>query len=515
MLFFGRKKKKEAELKAEMQAKLQAEQLKLEQELSKQQVQDQAGQKATDEQQIFSASQLEEPFQPVQAEQQITDEQSVSVEKLQQENLGQEQSFSDTVNSAQTEQTDAQQVQIEPQSDQDADVSKAVKFHVFDKMDTAKKRQVESILKEKNESQIKIKVDQIVKQQHKRIEKENLIRDAKLQSDRVAKEQAQKVAKEQVEQIISDIKLEKNTQQKKRLGFFGKLKLALKKTKDSFVFKLNNLFTGGVLNDDFYEELESILITSDMGVSATEEILEQLKVEINKKHITNPQDCKDILKQIITDMLSRWDIPEIEYPTVIMLVGVNGVGKTTALGKLANMFRQMGKTVTLVAADTFRAAASSQLEIWADRAKVRIIKHDEGADPGTVVYDAIASAKARNTQVLLVDTAGRLHNKKNLMDELKKIVKVVHNNMPNAQFLSYIVLDATTGQNALAQVEAFDEIVDIDGIILTKLDGTAKGGVVVAISEELQKPVVYVGVGEGIDDIEDFVAKEFVSGILD
>ncbi|MDR3021973.1 MAG: signal recognition particle-docking protein FtsY [Clostridiales bacterium] len=315
--------------------------------------------------------------------------------------------------------------------------------------------------------------------------------------------------------MISDIKLEKNTQQKKRLGFFGKLKLALKKTKDSFVFKLNNLFTGGVLNDDFYEELESILITSDMGVSATEEILEQLKVEINKKHITNPQDCKDILKQIITDMLSRWDIPEIEYPTVIMLVGVNGVGKTTALGKLANMFRQMGKTVTLVAADTFRAAASSQLEIWADRAKVRIIKHDEGADPGTVVYDAIASAKARNTQVLLVDTAGRLHNKKNLMDELKKIVKVVHNNMPNAQFLSYIVLDATTGQNALAQVEAFDEIVDIDGIILTKLDGTAKGGVVVAISEELQKPVVYVGVGEGIDDIEDFVAKEFVSGILD
>jgi fused signal recognition particle receptor len=303
-------------------------------------------------------------------------------------------------------------------------------------------------------------------------------------------------------------------QPKKKLGFFGKIKAALKKTKDSIAFKLNQLFTGGVLDDDFYEELEAILISSDMGVQATQEILDQLKSNINRKHITSPDDCKAELQLIVQDMLLRWEIPQVQYPTIIMVVGVNGVGKTTSLAKLACKYKQSGKDTVLVAADTFRAAASSQLEIWANRAGVRIIKHDEGADPGTVVYDAIASAKARNTQVLLVDTAGRLHNKKNLMEELRKIKKVASSNMPDAQILTYIVLDATTGQNAVSQVQAFDQIVDIDGIILTKLDGTAKGGVVVAISEELQKPVVYVGVGESIEDLEEFDAREFAAGIL-
>ncbi|MCL1945421.1 MAG: signal recognition particle-docking protein FtsY [Firmicutes bacterium] len=372
--------------------------------------------------------------------------------------------------------------------------------------------------------------------------KKKLEKEAKLKEEQAKQHSTQSVAIQQQEHVESDLNQHASQQQpkaieqteieqqskaieqteivskeqpKKKLGFFGKIKAALKKTKDSIGFKLNQLFKGSVLDDDFYDELEAILISSDMGVTATEEILEQLRSNINKNHIVSPEDCRAELQRIIQEMLERWEIPQVEYPVIVMVVGVNGVGKTTSLGKLAYRYKQSGKDTVLVAADTFRAAASSQLEIWAGRAGVRIIKHDEGADPGTVLYDAIASAKARNTQVLLVDTAGRLHNKKNLMEELKKINKVACNNMPNAQILTYIVLDATTGQNAITQVRAFDDIVNIDGIILTKLDGTAKGGVVVAISEELQKPVVMIGVGEGIGDLEDFDAKEFVAGIFE
>jgi len=298
------------------------------------------------------------------------------------------------------------------------------------------------------------------------------------------------------------------------MGIFGKIKTALKKTKDALAYRLNKLFTGGVLDDEFYDELETILIASDIGVSATTFIMDALKMGIDEDKITKRELVVPKLKQILEDMLFRYMCPEYNYPLVIIMVGVNGVGKTTTLGKLANKFRKDGKSVTLVAADTFRAAAANQLDIWADRAKVKIVKHSEGADPGAVVYDAIMSAKAKNTDVLLVDTAGRLHNKANLMNELKKITKVVAGNMPEAQILKYIVLDATTGQNALSQVKAFDEIVDLDGIVLTKLDGTAKGGVVLAISEEIELPVVYVGVGEGIDDIEDMDVPEFVDGIV-
>ncbi|MCL2598323.1 MAG: signal recognition particle-docking protein FtsY [Firmicutes bacterium] len=298
------------------------------------------------------------------------------------------------------------------------------------------------------------------------------------------------------------------------MGFFGKIKAALKKTKDALSYRLNKLFTGGVLDDDFYEELESILLASDIGFGATEFILDALKMGIDEEHITKRELVVPKLKQILEDMLFRHPIPEQSYPLVLMIVGVNGVGKTTTLGKLANKFRSEGKNVTLVAADTFRAAASEQLEIWANRAKVKIVKHSEGADPGAVVYDAIQSAKAKATDVLLVDTAGRLHNKTNLMNELKKITKVVEGNMPEAQILKYIVLDATTGQNALNQVKAFDDIVDLDGIVLTKLDGTAKGGVVFAISEEVELPVVYVGVGEAMEDIQDMDVIEFVDGVV-
>lgn len=298
------------------------------------------------------------------------------------------------------------------------------------------------------------------------------------------------------------------------MGLFAKIKEGLKKTKEALAYKLDKIFTGGVLNDDFYDELESALLTSDIGAAATDELMERLRDAVDEKHIRDTESCKGELKRIMVEMLEENPLPEYEYPLIIMVAGVNGVGKTTAIGKLAKKFKKMGKSVVVAAADTFRAAASDQLTVWADRADVRIIKHAEGADPGAVVYDALMSFNSKNTDVLLIDTAGRLHNKKNLMDELGKIGRIVAREAPNATVYNYIVLDATTGQNAISQVDVFNECVDIDGIILTKLDGTAKGGVVLAIASELEVPVVYVGVGEGIDDLEDFDAEDFVNGII-
>lgn len=298
------------------------------------------------------------------------------------------------------------------------------------------------------------------------------------------------------------------------MGFFSKLKEGLKKTKDNIGKKIFAAFSGRALDDDFYEDLEEAMLTADMGVTATEQILDEFKDEVYREKITDTEKAKNLLKRIMVDSIS-YDIPDYDYPLVILLAGVNGVGKTTAIGKLANYFKSIGKSVVVAAADTFRAAASEQLEVWADRANVRIIKHKEGSDPASVVFDAISSAKARGDDVILVDTAGRLHNKKNLMDELKKIHKVIIRELPNADYRSYIVLDATTGQNALSQVEIFSEAIDIDGIILTKLDGTAKGGVVMAISAEQEIPVVFVGVGEKIDDLLPFDPEEFVDAIFE
>ena len=298
------------------------------------------------------------------------------------------------------------------------------------------------------------------------------------------------------------------------MGFFSKIKEGLKKTKEAIAYKLNKLFTGGVLTDDFYDELEETLITSDIGAETTDTIMDRLKDEIDRQHVRDTGRVREILKEILVELLNENEKPEYSYPLVIMLSGVNGVGKTTAIGKLAKKFKKQGKTVTIAAADTFRAAAADQLTVWAERADVRIIKHAEGADPAAVVYDAAQSVKSKKGDVLLIDTAGRLHNKKNLMEELKKISRVVDRELSDALVLNYIVLDATTGQNAISQVDIFNEAIDIDGIILTKLDGTAKGGVVLAIAGELGVPVVYVGVGEGIDDLEDFDATDFVNGIM-
>lgn len=298
------------------------------------------------------------------------------------------------------------------------------------------------------------------------------------------------------------------------MGIFAKIKNALKKTKDAIAYRLNKLFTGGVLNDDFYDELEMILLSADIGSETTESILDELKTQIDKKHVKKSAEVRILLKEIMHDILD-FELPKEEYPLVILIAGVNGVGKTTTIGKLANNYKKAGKNVTIVAGDTFRAAASDQLTVWADRAGVRIVKQGEGSDAAAVVYDALQSAKSKNTQVTLIDTAGRLHNKVNLMEELKKIDRIIDREFPEAMRLNYIVLDATTGQNALSQVDLFNEAIDIDGIILTKLDGTAKGGVVLGIAGEQEVPVVYVGVGEGIDDLEKFDIDDFVSGIVD
>ena len=297
------------------------------------------------------------------------------------------------------------------------------------------------------------------------------------------------------------------------MGLFGKIIGALKKTKDNISSKLSALFTKD-LGDDFYDELEEILISADISVITAEEIVEQIRAEAKKEKLEDREYVINLLKDVIEDTLCEAEVPEIEYPAVIMLVGVNGVGKTTTIGKLANYFVREKKSVTLAAADTFRAAAADQLTVWADRAKVRIVKHEEGSDPSAVVYDAISSAKAKKTDVVIVDTAGRLHVKANLMEELKKMDRVVARDYPEAHFYKFLVLDATTGQNALSQARLFDEAVDLDGIVLTKLDGTAKGGFVVSLCGELKIPVVFVGTGEKLDDLQLFDAEEFTEGII-
>jgi fused signal recognition particle receptor len=298
------------------------------------------------------------------------------------------------------------------------------------------------------------------------------------------------------------------------MGFFSKIFKGLKKTKEAIGSALKAVFTRSKFDDEFFEELEEILICADCGLAATEQILDELRKQIKEERLREPKEGYEALREIIAEQLGQAGELEIKPPAVIMIVGVNGVGKTTQIGKLAHKFRQEKKSVLIAAADTFRAAASDQLSVWAERSGVRIIKHAEGADPAAVVFDAIASAKAGKMDILLIDTAGRLHNKKNLMEELKKIGRIIDREHPDAQHLNLIVLDATTGQNALSQVHLFDEAVALDGIILTKIDGTAKGGVVLALASEFEIPVKYLGVGEGIDDLEDFDAKSFAEGII-
>ncbi len=298
------------------------------------------------------------------------------------------------------------------------------------------------------------------------------------------------------------------------MGLFKKIFSALKKTKDSLSAKLSALFKSGKIGDEFYEELEEILISADISLNTVEAIVSDLKDEVKEKKIKDKDQVTAILKELIEGIFDQTVAEEVETPAVIMMIGVNGVGKTTTVGKLAKYFSKQGKSVTLAVADTFRAAASDQLTVWAERAKVKIIKQSEGCDPSSVVYDAIDSAKAKKTDVLIIDTAGRLHVKTNLMEELKKMARTVERNYPEANFYKFIVLDATTGQNAVSQVKVFDEAVGIDSVVLTKLDGTAKGGFVVSLSFDEDIPVSFVGTGETIDDLEKFDGHDFTEGLF-
>ncbi|WP_035290670.1 signal recognition particle-docking protein FtsY [Clostridium sp. KNHs214] len=297
-------------------------------------------------------------------------------------------------------------------------------------------------------------------------------------------------------------------------GFFNKLKEGLTKTRDGLSNKLGDMLNLAItIDDDLYEELEEILITADIGVETSLKIIDKLKEKIKEEKIKDPQQIKPCLKEILIEMLGE-SREEQKFPKVMLVIGVNGVGKTTSIGKLANNFKREGNKVLIAAGDTFRAAAIDQLEVWSGRAGVDIVKHQEGSDPAAVVFDAIQAAKARHMDVLICDTAGRLHNKKNLMNELQKINRIVEKEFSNGNKETLLVVDATTGQNGVQQAKQFKEICNVDGIILTKLDGTAKGGVVISIKDVLGIPVKYIGVGEGVDDLQEFNAKEFVEALF-
>lgn len=306
-------------------------------------------------------------------------------------------------------------------------------------------------------------------------------------------------------------------EKKEKKGFFSRLVEGLSKTRDNIVSGIDSIFSGfSKIDEEFYEEIEETLIMGDIGVKATEEIIENLRLKVKENHIKQPSECKELL---IASIKEQMDVGETAYrfeqeKSVVLVIGVNGVGKTTSVGKLAGKLKDEGKRVVIAAADTFRAAAGNQLQEWANRAGVDMIGGQEGQDPGAVVYDAVAAAKARNADVLLCDTAGRLHNKKNLMEELRKINRILEKEYPDAFRETLVVLDATTGQNALMQAKEFSDVADITGIVLTKMDGTAKGGIAVAIHSELGIPVKYIGVGETIDDLQKFDANEFVNALF-
>ena len=302
------------------------------------------------------------------------------------------------------------------------------------------------------------------------------------------------------------------------MGIFSKIKSGLKKTREGIVKSVEDMLVSfGKIDEELFEELEEMLISADVGVSTSLKICDELRKRVKERKISDPLAIKGLLRETITELMTAVDdgIDFSKKPTVILVIGVNGVGKTTTIGKLAHRLKNDGKQVILGAADTFRAAAIDQLEIWADRSKCSIIKHSEGADPAAIVYDTISAGKARGCDVIICDTAGRLHNKKNLMDELEKMIRVAKREAPEGSIEVLLVLDAATGQNAVNQAREFMNTADITGIVLTKLDGTAKGGIVIAIKDELRLPVRYIGVGEGIDDLEPFDPREFADALFE
>ena len=335
--------------------------------------------------------------------------------------------------------------------------------------------------------------------------------------EETSEETVESVEADETEEVEEVAEVEEQpVEEEKPKGFFAKIKAGLSKTRNNIISSVENVLSAFTkIDEDLYEELEEALIMADIGVETSLYIIEKLREKVKDEKIHDPAEVKGAIIRVITEILEKDDEPfELPHPSVVLVIGVNGVGKTTTIGKLTHNYMEKGKTVLLAAADTFRAAAIDQLQVWADRNNAQLIKHQENSDPGAVVYDAVQAAKARNTDILICDTAGRLHNKKNLMEELRKISRIVNKEYPDAKVETLLVLDATTGQNALQQAKLFKEVADITGIILTKLDGTAKGGIAVAIQSELGIPVKYIGIGEKIDDLQKFDANDFVNALF-
>jgi fused signal recognition particle receptor len=336
--------------------------------------------------------------------------------------------------------------------------------------------------------------------------------------EETSEETVESVEADETEEVEEVAEVEEQpVEEEKPKGFFAKIKAGLSKTRNNIISSVENVLSAFTkIDEDLYEELEEALIMADIGVETSLYIIEKLREKVKDEKIHDPAEVKGAIIRVITEILEKDDEPfELPHPSVVLVIGVNGVGKTTTIGKLTHNYMEKGKTVLLAAADTFRAAAIDQLQVWADRNNAQLIKHQENSDPGAVVYDAVQAAKARNTDILICDTAGRLHNKKNLMEELRKISRIVNKEYPDAKVETLLVLDATTGQNALQQAKLFKEVADITGLVLTKLDGTAKGGIVLAIKHEMNIPVRYIGVGEQMDDLQEFNSKDFAKALFD
>ena len=363
---------------------------------------------------------------------------------------------------------------------------------------------VEEVTKENDTTVEEVEIKEITTEENNVVEKTEV--EEAVQE--IPEENVEPVEVEETEEVAVE---EQPTEEEKPKGFFAKIKAGLSKTRNNIISSVENVLSAFTkIDEDLYEELEEALIMADIGVETSLYIIEKLREKVKDEKIHDPAEVKGAIIRVITEILEKDDEPfELPHPSVVLVIGVNGVGKTTT------NYMENGKTVLLAAADTFRAAAIDQLQVWADRNNAQLIKHQENSDPGAVVYDAVQAAKARNTDVLICDTAGRLHNKKNLMEELRKISKIVNKEYPDAKVETLLVLDATTGQNALQQAKLFKEVADITGLVLTKLDGTAKGGIVLAIKHEMNIPVRYIGVGEQMDDLQEFNSKDFAKALFD
>ena len=369
---------------------------------------------------------------------------------------------------------------------------------------------VEEVTKENDTTVEEVEIKEITTEENNVVEKTEV--EEAVQE--IPEENVEPVEVEETEEVAVE---EQPTEEEKPKGFFAKIKAGLSKTRNNIISSVENVLSAFTkIDEDLYEELEEALIMADIGVETSLYIIEKLREKVKDEKIHDPAEVKGAIIRVITEILEKDDEPfELPHPSVVLVIGVNGVGKTTTIGKLTHNYMENGKTVLLAAADTFRAAAIDQLQVWADRNNAQLIKHQENSDPGAVVYDAVQAAKARNTDVLICDTAGRLHNKKNLMEELRKISKIENKEYPDAKVETLLVLDATTGQNALQQAKLFKEVADITGLVLTKLDGTAKGGIVLAIKHEMNIPVRYIGVGEQMDDLQEFNSKDFAKALFD